>query len=145
VPQPQKIKTDAPPMELPMPRFRPELALADLPLALPVPQHEPPAAPTEPAGPVAYTQSLTPISQIPPEYPRRARMQGISGWVRLEFIVNTDGTVSDVTVVEAEPRKGIFDQAAVRALGRWRFHPQMQDGKAVQAIATITIVFNLEG
>lgn len=136
VTSPRQPATQAPSFDMPAFDFSTDLALAGLPVAAP-----PPA----PTGPVAYTQSLTPISQIPPEYPRRARMQGISGWVRLEFIVNPDGSVRDVTVVEAEPRRGIFDQEAVRALGRWRFHPQMQDGKAVPAIATITIVFNLEG
>ncbi|TVR01244.1 MAG: energy transducer TonB [Desulfovibrionales bacterium] len=128
-----------PTVDLPRFDFPTDLALAGLPMAVP------PPAPSAPSGPVAYSQSLTPISQVPPQYPVRARRQGISGWVRLEFIVNPDGSVRDISVVEAEPRKGIFDQEAVRALSRWRFHPQMQDGQAVPAIATITIVFNLEG
>lgn len=135
VTSPKQPAAQVPSFDMPAFDFATDLTLAGLPVA----------APEAPSGPVSYTQPLTPISQIPPEYPRRARMQGISGWVRLEFIVNTDGSVSDVTVVEAEPRRGIFDQEAVRALGRWRFHPQMQDGKAVPAIATITIVFKLEG
>ncbi|WP_031387188.1 energy transducer TonB [Desulfonatronum thiodismutans] len=133
---PKQPTPQPPAFDLPRFDFPTDLALAGLPLAAP-----PPA----PTGPVAYTQSLTPISQVPPQYPVRARRQGISGWVRLEFVVNPDGSVRDVSVVEAEPREGIFDQEAVRALSRWRFHPQMQDGKAVPAIATITIVFNLEG
>ncbi|GAB6058511.1 energy transducer TonB [Desulfonatronum parangueonense] len=133
---PKQPALQPPALDLPSFDFPTDLALAGLPLAAP-----PPA----PTGPVAYTQPLTPISQVPPQYPVRARRQGISGWVRLEFIVNPDGSVRDVAVVEAEPREGIFDQEAVRALSRWRFHPQMQDGKAVPAIATITIVFNLEG
>lgn len=135
VTSPRQPATQTPSFDMPIFDFSTNLALAGLPVA----------TLEAPTGPVAYTQPLAPISQIPPEYPRRARMQGISGWVRLEFIVNPDGSVRDVTVVEAEPRRGIFDQEAVRVLGRWRFHPQMQDGKAVPAIATITIVFNLEG
>lgn len=132
---PQTPTTPVPELELPIPEMRPDLALTGLPLA----------APAEPEGPVRYTQSLTPVSQIPPRYPRRAQLDGISGWVRLEFIVNPDGTVSDVSVVEAEPRRGIFDQEAVRALSRWRFQPQIRDGNPVPALATIVIKFNLEG
>ncbi|PTN38778.1 energy transducer TonB [Desulfonatronum sp. SC1] len=133
---PQKRSLEAPALDLPLPDISADLALAGLPLSAP---------PAEPEGPVRYTQSLTPVSQIPPRYPRRAQLDGISGWVRLEFIVNPDGTVSDVTVVEAEPRRGIFDQEAVRALSRWRFQPQIRDGEPVQALATIVIKFSLEG
>lgn len=131
---PQTPTTPVPELELPLPELRPDLALTGLPLA----------APAEPKGPMRYIQTLTPVIQIPPRYPRRAQLDGISGWVRLEFIVNPDGTVSDVTVVEAEPRRGIFDQEAVRALSRWRFHPQIRDGEPVPALATIVIKFSLE-
>ncbi|GAB6057557.1 energy transducer TonB [Desulfonatronum parangueonense] len=123
-----------------MPDIRPDLALAGLPMAAAM------TGVTSAAddGPVHYTQSLTPVSQIPPRYPRRAQLDGISGWVRLEFIVNPDGSVGEVTVVEANPRRGIFDQEAVRALSRWRFQPQTRDGVAVPALATIVINFTLE-
>jgi len=138
---PKQPTPQAPAFDLPKFDFRfdfpADLALVGLPVASP--------GPAGPEGPVAYTQPLTPRTQIPPRYPVQARRQGISGWVRLEFIVNTDGSVGEVTVIEAKPRKGIFDQEAVRALSRWRFHPQMQEGRPVPAIATITIVFNLEG
>jgi len=125
-----------------MPDIRPDLTLAGLPPATPMAQE---VAPAVNDGPIRYTQSLTPVSQVPPRYPRRAQLDGISGWVRLEFVVNPDGSVRDVTVVEAEPRKGVFDQEAIRALSRWRFQPQFRDGEPVPALATIVIKFNLEG
>lgn len=125
-----------------VPTLRPNLALADLPLAMAM--TEPPAdPPTGPMGPVLYTQSLRPVYQVKPHYPRRARLAGVSGWVRLEFVVAVDGSVHDVRVVEAEPRRGIFDQEAVRAVSLWRFHPQILDGQKVAAKATITVKFDL--
>lgn len=141
LPVPQQARARAPSLDLPTPEFRPSLALSGIPVAAP----PTPSGPQESQGLAAYTQSLTPVHQTPPRYPRRARMEGVSGWVRLEFVVQEDGTVRDVRVVEAEPARGIFDQEAVRALSRWRFHPQMKDGRAVPALATITIQFNLEG
>ncbi len=111
---------------------------------LPVAAAQVPQGPGAQEGPVRYTQSLTPVSQVPPRYPRRAHLDGISGWVRLEFIVDVDGSVKDVQVVEASPRRGIFDQEAVRALSRWRFRPQTRNGEVVPALATITISFRLE-
>jgi len=132
---PRPPAPQAPTIDPNVPDIRPDLALAGLPLA----------APKMADGPIRYTQSLTPISQILPRYPQHARFEGISGWVRLEFIVNPDGSVGDVTVVEAEPRRGVFDQEAVRALIRWRFQPQTRDGVAVSAQASIVINFSLEG
>jgi periplasmic protein TonB len=123
-----------PQLQMDLPDFHPNLALAGVPVM---------AAPG-PTGPVAYTQPLTPVSQVPPMYPRRAMLDKISGWVRLEFIINEDGTVRDIQVVEADPRRGIFDHEASRALSRWKFHPQTVDGKPVPARATITINFKLD-
>jgi len=124
-------------IDMPLPDFRPELAMSGLPVA----QAPAPAGPTHP---VTYTQPLTPISQVPPMYPRRAMLDGISGWVRLTFIITEDGSVRNIEVNEANPRRGIFDHEATRALSRWKFKPQMLDGKPVPAMATITVNFNLE-
>ncbi|MDO3377682.1 energy transducer TonB [Geoalkalibacter halelectricus] len=137
VPTARSPEPQAPRLDVPLPQFRPDLALSGVPAAAP-------AAPSGPAGPVAYSQPLTPVSQVPPVYPRRALMQGLSGWVKLTFIINEDGSVGDVEVVEASPRRGVFDHEAVRALSRWRFNPQTVDGRPVAAYATITINFNLE-
>lgn len=131
-------------LDLPMPDFTPSLAQIGLPIVA-APAVPGPVAPAGPAGPVAYTQSLTPISQIPPRYPRKAQRERISGWVTLQFIVAEDGSVRDIRVLDAAPRVGVFDQEAIRALSSWRFHPQTQDGKAVPALASITIEFNLDG
>ncbi len=141
MPVPRQSQTRVPTVDLPVPEFRPSLALSGMPVAAP----PAPSGSQESQGLAAYTQSLTPVHQAPPRYPRRARLDGISGWVRLEFVVHEDGTVRDVRVVEAQPARGIFDQEAIRALSRWRFHPQMSEGRAVPALATITIQFNLEG
>lgn len=84
-----------------------------------------------------------PVATIPPQYPREALMQGISGWVRIEFTINPDGSVSDATVIDAEPRRGIFDREALRAITRWRFRPKVEDGVAVPSRGAYTIDFNM--
>ncbi|WP_291323137.1 energy transducer TonB [Desulfonatronospira sp.] len=137
---PQEPKPPALSIDPLIPNIRPDLSMADLPVAATPMAQSPEAA----QGPVRYTRSLTPVSQVPPRYPRRAQLAGISGWVRLEFIVDVDGSVKDVQVLEASPRRGVFDQEAVRALSRWRFHPQTREGEPVPALATITISFRLD-
>lgn len=146
VPVKQTPSPQAPPPDLPLPDFRPNLAMSGLPgIATPgVAEPAGPAVPAVSSAPVAYSQPLTPVSQIPPTYPRRAMLDGIAGWVRLTFTITETGSVRDIEVVEASPRRGVFDHEASRALSRWKFNPQTEDGKPVQATATITINFNLE-
>lgn len=86
-----------------------------------------------------------PVAAIPPQYPRDALMQGLSGWVRVEFTINPDGSVSDARVVDAHPRRGIFDREALRAITRWRFKPKVQDGVAIASRAGYTIDFKMDG
>ena len=70
-----------------------------------------------------------PIVRIEPRYPPAAARDGIEGWVRLRFTIDETGGVTDVTVIESEPRR-IFDQEARRALMRWRYAPRVVDGVA---------------
>ena len=71
-------------------------------------------------------------------------MAGTEGWVKVAFTVTETGTVKDVSVVEAEPRR-IFDRAAKTAILKWKFKPKMVDGKAVERQAVQTIDFKLSG
>lgn len=85
---------------------------------------------------------LIPLVRIAPQYPRKAAMAGTEGWVRLAFTVTKAGTVKDVTVVEADPKR-VFDRAAKRAILKWKFKPKIVDGKAVERQAVQTIEFKL--
>jgi protein TonB len=86
---------------------------------------------------------VVPIVRVEPQWPREALLQGIEGWVRIEFTIRADGTVAEPRVIESEPRR-MFDRQALRAIQRWRFRPRMVDGRPVERRATQTIEFNLE-
>jgi TonB family protein len=58
------------------------------------------------------------LIKVAPDYPAGA--QGRSGEVVVELNVAADGTVAQARVVEAQPR-GLFDQAALDAVRRWRY------------------------
>lgn len=94
-------------------------------------------------GQQAAEGDAIPIFQIRPQFPREALLEGISGWVRMEFTITPTGTVEDVKVVESEPRR-LFDRNAVRALLKWKFKPRVIDGQAVSRKARITLDFNLD-
>jgi periplasmic protein TonB len=69
-----------------------------------------------------------PLVRIEPQYPRQAAMSGVEGWVRLRFDITPTGDVTNVEVVESEPRR-VFDAAARAAVLRWKYRPQMVDGR----------------
>ena len=83
----------------------------------------PPPAPaaTTPARPAA-SSALVAISTPQPEYPADARRNEITGNVEVEFVVNRDGSVSDVRVVKSNPR-GTFDRGVLSTVKKWQFQP----------------------
>lgn len=93
-------------------------------------------------GEQAPEGDVIPIVSIQPQYPRDAALQGIEGWVELEFTIEADGTVSEVSVADSEPRR-VFDRNAQRALYKWKFKPRVVDGKAVARRAKIRLDFSL--
>jgi protein TonB len=76
-------------------------------------------------------------------YPQEAIDRCIEGWVQLEFTVLSDGTVSNVRVINASP-SGIFDDAAKNAIRRWRFEPKVENGQAVEEVRRHRIMFKLD-
>jgi len=68
-------------------------------------------------------QASTPkvIKKVPPEFPREAVQQQIAnGVVKAKMSIDAEGKVTEVSIVEAEPRR-VFDKAVTRALMDWRF------------------------
>jgi len=75
-------------------------------------------------------RDIVPLVRVDPDYPARARQRGIEGYVDLMFTIGPVGTVENVKVIGASP-PAVFDRAALRAVRRWRYNPQIVDGKAV--------------
>lgn len=76
-------------------------------------------------------QGVVPLVRVEPEYPARAMSRRIEGWVDVLFTIGKAGNVEDPKVVRANP-PGVFEQAALRAIRRWRYTPRIEDGKAVK-------------
>jgi TonB family protein len=92
---------------------------------------------------VVSALTLRQTRNVSPEYPTLARERGTSGWVDVEFTVRSDGTVSDITVAGAEPA-GVFEQAALSALRKWRYEPIQRNGQAVDQRAKLRIRFAID-
>jgi len=88
--------------------------------------------------------SLVPLVRVPPQYPRRAAMRHIEGWVKVAFTISKTGHVmaDSVRVIDAEPAQ-MFDQAAIAAIARWRFTPHTVNGQPQPREAVQTLEFKL--
>jgi len=86
---------------------------------------------------------IIPIVVIRPMYPRDAAMQGLEGWVKVEFTITEVGTVKNPRVVDADPPR-IFNREALRAILKWKFKPRIVDGVAVEREASQIIDFTLD-
>jgi TonB family protein len=105
-----------------------------------------PAAAPHLIDPAAVIDSgkLVVVKSVQPDYPRKARDATIQGWVELDFTVTESGRVKDVSVHAANP-PGVFDDAAINALSRWRYKPVLVDARPVSQRARIRIRFALAG
>jgi protein TonB len=83
------------------------------------------------------------LNRIPPLYPARALLRRTEGWVRLQLTIDADGLVADARVLDASP-EGVFDQAAIKAVRRWRFEPSARGGRNASLQVTQKIEFKLE-
>ena len=71
-----------------------------------------------------------PIVKVAPMYPPGAQARGQEGWVLLEFTVTESGSVTDASVVESQP-PGVFDEAAKRAVLKFKYKPRVENGKPI--------------
>ena len=92
---------------------------------------------------VVTATSLELTHYVPPAYPLAARKKSLGGWVDVQFIVKPDGSVSDPTVVGAEPA-GVFEQPATEAVRKWRYRPILRDGQPINQRARVRVRFALE-
>lgn len=98
-----------------------------------------------PAGGNMGDGEAIPMVIIQPRYPRKAAMEGIEGWVKFKFTIAPDGSPINVELVDAQPRR-IFERDARRAIYKWKFKPNVVDGKAVEQHNMIyTMQFQLAG
>ena len=86
-----------------------------------------------------------PIVRIEPQYPRKAAIQGIEGWVLLQFDISPTGSVRNIKILNSKPTNMGFERAAARALQKWKYRPTMEEGKAISQIGEkVQLDFKLE-
>jgi TonB family protein len=72
-----------------------------------------------------------PIYEVSPPYTSDAMQRRIEGIVRVEVIVEADGTIGNVKVTRSLDRYFGLDNEARTAAAKWRFVPGRKDGTPV--------------
>jgi periplasmic protein TonB len=90
-------------------------------------------------GTLGMDRDVIPIVRPTPDYPPHAQGKNIEGWVQIQFSVTAAGTVRDPRVVAAEP-PGEFEDAALKAIARWRYNPRIDGGVAVERVGLQTVI-----
>lgn len=137
VPQPEQMQFDMPTPDIDIP-----LGIDGTPYLGDFMRTPPPAPRPAPTTP-EIALDVEPTVRIQPQYPPRALRAGIEGSVTVEFTIDTDGSVKDPTIVEADPPR-VFDDAVLRAIRRWKFEPEIVDGVAIEKRARQVIRFRLQ-
>lgn len=98
---------------------------------------------SEPELAVVSEPALVPTFSPLPEYPLRARLDGIEGSVAAVVRVAPDGRPTGLHIVEAEPL-GVFEGAVRRALMRWRYDVSSMT-ESSERTATHRLRFSIAG
>ena len=81
---------------------------------------------------------------VAPDYPAAARSAGITGVVRLQVLISSEGSVQDVEVYESSGNTAL-DSAAIRAVRSWQFTAAKDGaGRRVACYTIVPIRFNLK-
>jgi protein TonB len=90
-------------------------------------------------------QPPRPIRTMQPRYPFEAQQKGIEGRVMVRCVVDATGTVQEPEIKYVEPKdiEGIFEDAALKCIIKFKFRPAMKGGKPVDCIVNVPIKFSV--
>ena len=85
-----------------------------------------------------------PLVRVEPQYPPQAARKGLEGWVQVQFTISIAGSVRDAVVLKSSD--SVFERAAITAVNKWKYQPQMKEGKPVETSEIRVVVrFRMEG
>jgi periplasmic protein TonB len=142
-PPPPPLPRDEPPAPIPppvpVPGGRPLLP-KDIPVTETTFPQPPAPDPMERPGHedlVWSDSALVSMVRVEPVYPLRAIELGLEGSVLLRFDVGPDGLVSNPEILQSS--HPLFNAAALRAAGKFRYKPRVVDGTAVATPGVQTV------
>ncbi|PHS37980.1 MAG: energy transducer TonB [Sulfurovum sp.] len=81
------------------------------------------------------------LSRSPMSYPASAMKKRIKGYVVINLLIDTDGSIEAAKVLQSSP-PGVFDAAALSGIRSWRFAPGKYKGRPVKVWAKQKVRFD---
>jgi protein TonB len=100
-------------------------------------------APVDERTPGLDPPVVIPSTRAHPDYPDIARKAKVTGSVLLLIVIDKDGRVGTIEVIQAPDARFGFELAAIEAVKRWRYRPARLGGRPVAVQATVRIEFTL--
>jgi protein TonB len=96
-----------------------------------------------PASPVAVSSTIQSAKLLfgpKPPYPPLARTTRTQGTVRIQAIIGADGAIRSLQVLSGPP---LLIAAAKDAVSRWKYQATLLNGRAVEVITEVDVIFTL--
>lgn len=84
-----------------------------------------------------------PVTKSQPVYPSKLLSKGIGGKVVVAVTVGADGRVAGAKVRDSSGNRDL-DDAALKAVRKWKFRPAVRGGKKAQATALVPFNFEVK-
>jgi len=81
------------------------------------------------------------LSRSPMAYPAGAMKKRIKGYVVINLLIDTDGSIEAAKVLQSSP-PGVFDATALSGIRSWRFAPGKYKGRPVKVWAKQKVRFD---
>ena len=81
------------------------------------------------------------VYRIEPVYPPTARQARIEGAVIFSAVIGPDGSVTQLAVDKGHP---LLVPAALDAVRQWKYQPIVSEGSPVEALTTVSVIFQLQ-
>lgn len=82
-----------------------------------------------------------PLYNPKPNYPRTLRDEGVTGYVKVQVVVDVTGEVQDIEVVASDNE--LFSEEAVKVLKKWKFAPALENGQPISSRVQFSIPFKI--
>ena len=93
--------------------------------------------------PITIDTPPTPHVRVPPVFPARFLQGDVSGYCRVRFDISVEGLPFNVATTECT--SGQLESATVKSVQKWKYAPQMKDGRPVSRSGLeTTIRFDLK-
>ena len=84
-----------------------------------------------------------PTHRVQPEYPIKALDRRKEGMVAVSFMIEADGSVSDVEVVDTIAGY-LFQRPTLSAIRQWEFEPRIRNGRPVRSPGCHEFIFHVD-